>query len=220
MIMGFSHPARPRVTQIEILGTVAGPANPEEALSLLIEGNRRHRAGKVELRDHSPAEDRASGQMPFAAIISCADSRVSPTLIFDVERGNIFTSKVAGNVIDSGTLGSTEFAVKVLGVRLVMVLGHSDCGAVKAAIEVANGTADYPPDTYGAIGEVVGKVVPPVEGVPREERTLVRCISANARAQADEIASREPIIKPAIAAGQIDVVAATYDIGSGEVSLI
>lgn len=218
--MRLSHPARPRVTQNEILGAVAQATNPEEALGLLVEGNRRHQAGKVELRDHSPAADRASGQMPFAAIIACADSRVSPTLIFDVERGNIFTSKVAGNVIDSGTLGSTEFAVKVLGVKLVMVLGHSDCGAVKAAIEVANEGSSYPRDTYGAIGEVVGKVVPAVRDVPTDERTLPQCISANARAQAHDLASREPIVKQAIADGQIEVVAAVYDIETGKVSLI
>jgi carbonic anhydrase len=199
---------------------VAAATNPEEALTLLMEGNRRHQEGKVELHDHSPAEDRASGQQPFAAIVSCADSRVSPTLIFDVERGNIFTSKVAGNVIDPGTLGSTEFAVKVLGVRLVMVLGHSDCGAVKAAMEVASGASSYPPDTYGAIGEVVGKVVPAVEDVPPAERTVPRCISANVRAQADDLASRDPIIKPAIAAQQIMVVAAVYDIKTGKVSLV
>jgi carbonic anhydrase len=218
--MRFSHPAGPRVTQIGILGIVAGPRNPDDALGLLVDGNRRHQVGKVELRDYSPADDRANRQMPFAAIVSCADSRVSPTLIFDVERGNIFTSKIAGNVIDSGTLGSTEFAVKVLGVKLVMVLGHSDCGAVKAAIEVANDTSSYPPDTYGAIGEVVGKVVPAVQDVPPAERTLPHCISVNARAQADEIASRGPIIKQAIADQQIKVVAATYDIETGKVDLI
>jgi carbonic anhydrase len=200
---------------------VPRPTNPEEALDLLLEGNRRHQEGKLELRDYSPVgEDRASKQMPFAAIISCADSRVSPTLIFDVDRGNLFSSKVAGNIIDSGTLGSTEFAVKVLGVKLVMVLGHSDCGAVKAAIEAANGTSSYPPDTYGAIGEVVGKVVPPIQGLPSADRTLPHCISINARAQADEIASREPIIKQAIADHQIAVVAAAYDIATGKVSLI
>jgi carbonic anhydrase len=200
---------------------VPHPTNPEEALDLLLEGNRRYQEGKLELRDYSPVgEDRANNQMPFAAIISCADSRVSPTLIFDVDRGNIFSSKVAGNIIDSGTLGSTEFAVKVLGVKLVMVLGHSDCGAVKAAIDAADGTSSYPSETFGAIGEVVGKVVPPIQGLPPADRTLSHCISVNARAQADEIASREPIIKQAIADHQIVVVAAVYDIATGKVSLI
>jgi carbonic anhydrase len=200
---------------------VPHPTNPEEALDLLLEGNRRHQEGMLELRDYSPVgEDRANNQMPFAAIISCADSRVSPTLIFDVDRGNIFSSKVAGNIIDSGTLGSTEFAVKVLGVKLVMVLGHSDCGAVKAAMGAVDGSSSYPPDTYGAIGEVVGRIVPPIDGLAPADRTLPHCISVNARAQADEIASREPIIKPAIANRQIAVVAAVYDIATSEVSLV
>jgi carbonic anhydrase len=197
------------------------PRNPDEALSVLMEGNSRHQQGKQELHDYSPAADeRASRQAPFAAIISCADSRVSPTLIFDVDRGNLFASKIAGNIIDSGTLGSTEFAVKVLGVKLVMVLGHSDCGAVKAALAVVDGTARYPAEEFGAIGEVVGMVVPSIQRLSPEERTLSHSISVNARAQADNIASRGPIVSKAIAESRIAVVAAVYDIGSGEVSLI
>jgi carbonic anhydrase len=201
--------------------TRAHPSGPEEALSLLIEGNGRHQSGRVELHDYSPVgDDHANRQMPFAAIISCADSRVSPTLIFDVDRGNLFSSKVAGNTIDSGTLGSTEFAVKVLGVKLVMVLGHSNCGAVNAAIEVANGESSFPPDEYGAIGEVVDKIVPSVEGVAPADRTTENCVRANAAAQAADIAGKAPIVNKALAAGQIAVVAAVYDIKNGKVSLI
>jgi carbonic anhydrase len=193
---------------------VAHPTGPEEALSLLMEGNRRHQSGRVELHDHSPVgDDHATRQMPFAAIISCADSRVSPTLVFDVDRGNLFSSKVAGNTIDSGTLGSTEFAVKVLGVKLVMVLGHSNCGAVTAAIEVANGE-------YGAIGEVVGRIVPPIRDLPPVERTLPASVELNAAAQAADLAERGPIVKQAVEAGQIEVVAAVYDIASGAVALL
>jgi carbonic anhydrase len=197
------------------------PKNPDEALAVLLQGNRRYRKGKVELRDYSPVgEDRAHDQKPFAAIITCADSRISPTLIFDVERGNIFVSKVAGNSIDTGTLGSTEFAIKVLGVKLVVVLGHTDCGAVKSAIGVANGTSSYPSDKYGAIGDVVNKLVPPIKTVPQSERTVPTCISVNARAQAADIASREPIVKHAIADGKIMVVPAVYKIKTGKVALI
>ena len=197
------------------------PKNPQQALSLLVKGNRRYQKGKLQLRDYSPVgEDRASKQMPFAAIITCADSRISPTLIFDVERGNIFVSKVAGNSIDTGTLGSTEYAVKVLGVKLVLVMGHSDCGAVKAAIGVANGTASYPPDKYGAIGAFVDKIVPSVQGVPPDQRDLPTCVAANARAQAADIASRGPIVSQAVAAGQIAVVPAVYKIQSGKVTLL
>jgi len=185
-----------------------------------MEGNRRHRSGRVELHDYSPVgDDHANRQMPFAAIISCADSRVSPTLIFDVDRGNLFSSKIAGNTIDSGTLGSTEFAVKVLGVSLVMVLGHSNCGAVTAAIDVANGDASYPPDQYGAIGEVVDRIVPSIQDLSSAERTLPACVELNAAAQAADIAGRGPIVRQAVEAGQIEVVAAIYDLETGEVSL-
>jgi carbonic anhydrase len=197
------------------------PNGPEEALSLLMEGNRRHQSGRVELHDYSPVgDDRATRQMPFAAIISCADSRVSPTLVFDVDRGNLFSSKVAGNTIDSGTLGSTEFAVKVLGVKLVMVLGHSNCGAVTAAIEVANGESSYPADEYGAIGEVVDRIVPSIGDLPPAERTLPRAVEMNAAAQAADLAERGPIVRQAVEAGQIAVVAAVYDIASGAVELL
>jgi carbonic anhydrase len=225
--MQFSHPGLATVTvprrvpKLNDLRTATHPETPEEALSLLVEGNRRHQSGRLELHDHSPVgEDLASGQKPFAAIISCADSRVSPTLIFDVERGNLFSSKIAGNVIDTGTLGSTEFAIKVLGVKLVMVLGHSNCGAVSSAIEVANGAASYPPEQYGAIGEVVERIVPPIQELPPAERSVSRCVSLNAGAQAAKLAAQGPIVKQAIEAGQIAVVSAVYDIETGKVTLI
>jgi carbonic anhydrase len=199
---------------------VAPPKNPDEALAALLDGNRRYQAGKLELRDYSSAEDRANRQEPFAAIISCADSRVSPTLIFDVERGNIFSSKVAGNSIDSGTLGSTEFAIKVLGVKLVMVLGHSDCGAVKAAIGTVTEGKTYPPSKYGAIGKFVDLVVPTVKSLPPDQRTLRRCIPANAIAQAQAIEAKGPIVAPAVANGSIKVVAGVYNLANGAVSIV
>lgn len=196
------------------------PKDPQQALAILLKGNKRYRKGKLELRDYSPVgEDRASKQAPFAAIITCADSRVSPTLIFDVERGNIFVSKVAGNSVDIGTLGSTEYAIKVLGVKLLLVLGHSGCGAVKAAIGVANGTSSYPPDQYGAIGEFVQKLVPPIQSVP-PPRPLDTCVAVNASAQAADIRGRNPIVKPAADAGTIAVVPAVYEIKTGKVSLV
>jgi carbonic anhydrase len=202
-------------------GKAPHPQNPDAALKLLLKGNKRYQQGKLELRDYSPVgEGRANKQLPFAAIITCADSRVSPTLIFDVTRGNIFVSKVAGNSIDTGTLGSTEFAVKVLGVKLIMVLGHSNCGAVKAGIGVANGTSAFPPDQFGAIGPVVDLLVPPISGIPPDQRTVDNSIAVNARYQAATIAAKDPIVKPAIAAGTIKVVAGVYNIANGKVSLV
>jgi carbonic anhydrase len=126
-------------------GRAPHPRTPAEALRVLQAGNKRYRREKLTLRDYSPVgEKRAPEQKPFAAIITCADSRISPELVFDVERGNIFVSRIAGNGIDSGTLGSTEYAVAVLGVKLVLVLGHSDCGAVKSAIGAVTEGKAYP----------------------------------------------------------------------------
>jgi carbonic anhydrase len=197
------------------------PKTPREALRLLQGGNKRYRDGKLQLRDFSPVgERRAEAQQPFAAIITCSDSRISPTLIFDVERGNLFVSKVAGNSIDTGTLGSTEYAVAVLGVKLIMVLGHSDCGAVKSAIGVANGSASYPASKYGSIGPVVDAIVPTVESIPPDQRSLNNCVAWNSRNQAAEIASADPIVKPAVAAGSLMVVSAVYNIRSGRVKLV
>jgi carbonic anhydrase len=197
------------------------PATPKAALHLLQGGNKRYRHNKLQLRDYSPVgERRASDQKPFAAILTCSDSRVSPTLIFDVERGNLFEAKVAGNSVDVGTLGSVEYGVAVLGVKLIMVLGHSDCGAVKAAISVANGSKTYPPSKYGAIGPVVDAVVPTVEAIPSASRTLQACTSANASNQAESLANSDPIIKPAVQAGTLWVVPAVYNVPNGRVKLV
>jgi carbonic anhydrase len=199
----------------------AHPETPAAALAALQAGNERHQAGRQELRNLSPLGERhGDGQRPFAAIISCADSRVSTALAFDLDRGNLFVSKVAGNTLDTGTVGSTEFAVAVLGVKLVMVLGHTDCGAVEAAIAVADGSRVYPPDEFGAIGPVVDAVVPAVESLPADQRALPDCVAANARAQAAKIAETGPIIGPAVEKGTVSVVAAVYEIETGRVELL
>jgi carbonic anhydrase len=203
------------------MSTEKYPDTPAAALAALQAGNERHQAGTQELRNLSPLGERhADGQRPFAAIISCADSRVSTALAFDLDRGNLFVSKVAGNTLDTGTVGSTEFAVAVLGVKLVMVLGHTDCGAVKAAIEVADGTRAYPPDEYGAIGPVVDAVVPAVKSLPADQRALPECVTANARAQATKLAETGPIIGPAVEAGRVSVVPAVYEVETGRVELL
>jgi len=197
------------------------PKDPQEALSILLKGNQRYRRGRLRLRDYSvPGEDIATKQTPFAAIITCGDSRLSPPLVFDVAHGNLFVSRVAGNSVDVGTLGSTEYAVKALGVKLVMVLGHSDCGAVKAAISVANGTMAFPRDQFGAIGEVINAIVPAISSLPPADRTVENCVVVTARTQAADLAGRTPIVKQANDANRIAVSAAVYNIKNGKVSLV
>jgi carbonic anhydrase len=197
------------------------PATPDAALKALVDGNRRYRSGRWSRRDYSPVgERRAVAQQPFAAILACADSRVSPPLVFDVERGNLFAAHVAGNSADVGSTGSLEYAVAVLGVHVIMVLGHSDCGAVKAAIEVAAGKKSYPASKYGSIGAVVEAVVPAVAGLDPSARTLQASIVANARRQATLLERTGPIIPAAIAAGTLRIAAAVYDIASGTVHIV
>jgi carbonic anhydrase len=197
------------------------PSTPEAALNTLLAGNRRYRRGRWQRVDYSPVgERRAVSQKPFAAILACADSRVSPPLVFDVERGNLFAAHVAGNSVDSGSQGSLEYAVAVLGVHVIMVLGHSDCGAVKAGIEVAEGKKSFPAASYGAIGSVVEAVVPAVASLAPSARSLPNSIVANARRQAQVLAASGPIIPAAIAAGSLRVVAAVYDIASGTVKVV
>jgi carbonic anhydrase len=196
------------------------PKTPDQAIKVLREGNKRFVKDQLELRDFSPVGERiASSQKPFAAIITCADSRISPSIVFDIHLGNLFVSRIAGNTIDTGTLGSTEYAVAVLKVKLVLVLGHSNCGAVKAAIDVANGKASYPRNKFGAIGPVVNLIVPAVKSLPRNRRTVPRVTTANAERQAQTLASKGPIIASAVKSGQIKVISAVYDIGSGRVNL-
>ncbi len=208
-----------------LTGTALGagarrPATPNAALAALMEGNRRYRRNEWERRDYSPVgERRASSQKPFAAVLACADSRVSPSLVFDVERGNVFSVQVAGNGVDPGALGSLEYAVAVLRVPLVMVLGHSDCGAVRSAIDVVAGRTSFPPSTFGAIGAVVDTVVPAIESVPAGERTIDRCVATNANVQAQALARTGPILSTAVAAGRLRVVGAVYEIASGRVRL-
>lgn len=197
------------------------PSTPSAALATLMDGNQRYRAGHWQRVDYSPVgERRASAQAPFAAVLTCADSRISPALVFDVERGNIFSAQVAGNSVDDGTAGSLEYAVAVLNVPLIMVLGHTDCGAVKSAIEVAKGRASYPPEQYGSIGAVVDAIVPAVQTLPAGERTLDNGVAANARLQAQSLRLRGPILPAALRAGRLRIVAAVYDLATGAVELV
>jgi carbonic anhydrase len=194
------------------------PKTPDEALRVLRQGNRRFVRDQLQLRDFSPVGERiASSQKPFAAIITCADSRISPSIVFDIHLGNLFVSRIAGNTVDTGTLGSTEYGIAVLGVKVVVVLGHSNCGAVKSAIDVAKGKAKFPPSKFGAIGPVVDLIVPAVKSLPPNRRTAPNVTVNNAVRQARLLAAKGPIVSAAVKKGQIKVVPAVYEIGSGRV---
>lgn len=197
------------------------PETPDEALVALLKGNERYATNQEELRDYSHLGEKiASKQIPFAAVLSCADSRVSPTLVFDLGHGNLFNVRVAGNVSGPVATGSLEYAVEHLEVPLVVVLGHSDCGGVKAALSVVTQGKKFPKSKYGSIGAFVDKIVPTIRRLPKSRRTLDRAIEANARAQARSLAKREPILAERVKDGRLKVVAATYDIASGRVTFL
>jgi carbonic anhydrase len=199
----------------------ARPSTPDEALAALVSGNERYATNQEQLKDYTHlGEEIASKQIPFAAILSCADSRVSTTLIFDVARGNIFVVRLAGNVSGPVGAGSLDFAVEVLEVPLVVVLGHSDCGAVKAALSVVTKGQKFPKAKYGSIGAFVNKITPTIRRLPKSQRTLNRSIAANAQAQATKLAKRKPIFAKRVKDGRLKVVAATYDIATGRVTFL
>jgi carbonic anhydrase len=197
------------------------PQTPDEALAALKKGNERYVNDEQEVKDYTHlGEEIASTQTPFAAILSCADSRVSPTLVFDLGHGNLFNARLAGNVSEPVANGSLDYAVEVLGVVIVVVLGHSDCGAVKAALEVVTKGATFPRSKFGQINAFVSRIVPAIRRLPESDRSPERAIEANAEAQAGLLAKRRPIFAERVKDGRLKVVAATYDIASGRVKFL
>ncbi|HZC47343.1 MAG TPA: carbonic anhydrase, partial [Candidatus Acidoferrum sp.] len=159
-----------------VRAAVSTPSMPaDQALKLLLEGNQRFVAGKLE-HPNQTVERRsevAKGQHPFASVLACSDSRTPPEILFDRGLGDIFTVRVAGNVADQVVIESLDYSVKHLGVRVVMVLGHRRCGAVIAAVEGHEGTADQDvgpmlTELRPAVEASKGKSGDPVENAVRE----------------------------------------------------
>jgi carbonic anhydrase len=200
-----------------------GPGGPtaDEALQRLLAGNQRFMKGETTNPRRSPDDFRAlaAGQRPMATILGCADSRVAPELLFDQGVGDLFIVRVAGNVVGGGgalVKGSIEYGVAELGVPLVIVLGHSECGAVKAAIKHMDDRDPLP----GAIGELVNRIRPAVtkaSGMPGDR--LSNAIRANVALGVETLKGLQPIVAPAVKRGQIKVVGALYDLSTGGVTL-
>ena len=186
--------------------------SPEAALGQLMDGNRRFAEGRMT----SFAEDlellkakTAEGQEPFAAVLSCADSRVPVELIFDQTIGHIFVTRVAGNIAASAVIASLEYGAAVLGTRVIVVLGHANCGAVKASIE-AKAVPGQISGLYPYIRHAVDQVGADLDGA----------IKANARIQAGLLRQSSPVLAEQIKQNRLKVVAGFYDLASGIVSLL
>ncbi|WP_076791454.1 carbonic anhydrase [Chlorobium sp. KB01] len=199
---------------------------PQKALTLLLDGNRQFaRKGAVSNLNHhasvSYRKSLATAQHPFAVIIACSDSRLSPEILFDKGLGELFVVRVAGNIVGAHELGSVEYAVEHLGAKLVMVLGHERCGAVTATYEARFSGSKV----EGNIGSLVASIDPAVtavmaEGAKATKAELVdRCIHKNVEIVAGQLSTKSPIIAEALQKGEIRVVKAYYDLDDGTVSV-
>lgn len=191
---------------------------PAKALELLKEGNQRFVSNlKINRNLLQQANETSDGQHPFAVILSCIDSRTSAELIFDQGLGDVFSVRIAGNIINEDILGSMEFGCKVAGSKIIVVLGHTKCGAVKGAcdhVEMGNLTA------------LLTKIRPAVddETETKENRNsgnaaFVENVSViNVKRTVKSIKERSPILKEMIEKGEIGIVGGTHDITTGEVT--
>ena len=186
----------------------------KNVIKKLLEGNQRYITGGA-LHPNQSFEHRielTKGQKPIAAILTCADSRVSPEIIFDQGLGDLFVLRVAGNVINDMFIGSLEYAVEHLNVSLLMVLGHSQCGAVDATIKGGN-----PP---GHINSLVQAIKPALDRLKKKSPDWVNIVAKeNVKIGVERLRTIDPILTARYDEGDIDIVGAFYDIKSGKVSL-
>lgn len=199
----------------------AASQKPDEILAKLMEGNKRFMNGETNLRPRGPEDFSrdAQGQAPPAIILGCADSRVPPEFVFDQPVGGLFVLRVAGNIVGSGPIlkGSIEFAVAVLGARLIMVLGHSGCGACQAAIDHIGDDTTLPGSIEGMVN-YIRPVVKKVKGAPGDE--LVNVIKENARTNARKLKKMAPIIPGMIEKSELRIVSGYYELKTGAVEVL
>lgn len=195
---------------------------PNKAIELLKEGNQRFVASNMAKRDLlDQVNDTASGQYPFATVLSCIDSRVSAELIFDQGVGDIFSARVAGNIVNEDLLGSIEFACKLAGTKVLVILGHTACGAVKGACDGAK---------LGNLTILLDKIMPAVNAVSqpsdagqRNSKNIdfVNDVAVkNVHMTIENTRNMSPVLKEMEDNGEIKIVGAMYDINNGKVTFL
>lgn len=194
------------------------PKSLDAAVTRLVDGNRRF----VEERPLAPPPSAervalASGQAPFATILGCSDSRVPIEAIFDQHPGNLFVVRIAGNIVNDDVLASVEYGVAILNTMLVVVLGHTKCGAVQAAIDhVQRGT-----HFDGHMQRLADAIAPAARDTQHDgEDWWSHAVDENVRRHAGELRERSEIIRTAVDAGTAGVIGATYDLESGRVRFL
>jgi carbonic anhydrase len=189
----------------------------DRALARLMAGNQRFLAGKsIHCDLMSQVKATAFGQAPFAAILGCMDSRVPPELVFDQQIGDIFSVRVAGNIVNTDILGSLEYATQVAGTKLIVVLGHSDCGAIKGAVDDVK---------LGNLTEMLSSIRPAVQKVAGVEgdhtsknRKFVQSVAdQNARDSAASLTARSDVLAALVKDHKLKIVSAMHDVSTGAV---
>ncbi len=184
----------------------------KEALQELIDGNQRFAEGKATRPNQTPDRRQAlaGGQKPFACIVGCSDSRVSPEILFDQGLGDLFVLRVAGNVVNDNILGSLEYAVEHLGASLIVVLGHSACGAVSATVEGGQIT--------GNIGSLVRAILPAAQKVDENAPDRVEAVAReNVRRMLEKIKTDSPVLDDLVQIGMLELAGGFYDLNTGRV---
>jgi carbonic anhydrase len=189
---------------------------PSEAISKLKEGNGRYTSGNLQHPGQTTERrtELASTQHPFAIILSCSDSRVPPEIVFDQGLGDLFVVRVAGNVINDEGLGSIEYGVDHLGSRLILVLGHQSCGAVKAAKETIAAKGKAP----GHIQSLVTAIKPAVEATATGD--LDATVKANVKYVVNKLRSSTPVLKAKVDSGEVQVIGGYYSLDTGAVTFV
>ena len=204
-------------------GFVATPARAktnltaDQALARLKDGNAAFVKGGACVPTGGPPRvaELAAGQSPFAVVVGCADSRTPPEHLFGGGLGELFVIRVAGNTVDTGALGSIEYGVAVLGAPLILVLGHSKCGAVEAAAKIVTDGATFP----GSIGDLVLPIVPSVLRAQKKGGDLVSAaVSENVNRVVEQLKGSDAILRDPIRNGTVKVVGGVYDLVSGAVT--
>jgi carbonic anhydrase len=187
---------------------------PAKALTALKDGNKRFIAGKSIQKDLlAKVKATKDGQYPFAVVLSCMDSRVPAEAVFDQSIGDLFSIRVAGNVVNADNLGSLEYAAKVVGVKTIVVMGHTSCGAVKGAIDNVK---------LGNLTELVAKIQPAVAasgpGTTKDHAYVDKVGERNVHLEMKEIREKSPVLKEMLDSGTVGLVGAMYDLETGVVT--
>jgi carbonic anhydrase len=204
----------------ETMAQAIARLTPDEAAGRLIEGNRRFLAGELPpaLMEVGRRHFVAGAQNPYAAILCCADSRVSPEILFSAGLGDLFVVRNAGNTADPAATGSLEFAVAKLGVPLIGVMGHERCGAIAAAVAVVERDVRWP----GAMEDMIAPIVPAAIAACRHgpEDRIQATADENVRRVVEHLVTRSQIIAEAVAEGRLRVAGGVYDLDEGRVRIV